>query len=134
MIYTLQKESTMDDNDWMNVDVSIFEWIEKNMIIFCQSYNLCHEDHEKHPFVLVIQTKCMRELTLNIILNFVWAIDSTFKTNQYGLSLYKTMCLNTRMLGMLIFLMLCSAYVDKRHEAVTLRLTLKDIFQKNESS
>jgi hypothetical protein len=134
MTYTLQKESTMNNDDWMNVDTSIFKWIEKNMIIFRQSYNPGHEDHEKHPFVLVIQTKCMRELTMNITLNFAWAIDSTFKTNQYGLSLYETMCPNTRILEMLIFLMLCSADVDKRHEAVTLRLTLKGIFQKNESS
>jgi hypothetical protein len=72
----------------------------------------------------------MRELTMNITPNSAWAIDSTFKTNQYGLPLYATMCHNTRMLGMPIFLMLCSTDVDKRHEAVALRLTLKVVFKK----
>lgn len=126
LTYTLQKESVVYKDDWMNVDASIFEWIEKDMVIFHQRYNPGREDLEKQPFVLVIQTKWMRELAMSITPNFAWAIDSTFKTNQYGLPLYATMCPNTRMLEMPIFLMLCSADVDKGHEAVT----LKAIFEK----
>jgi len=114
----------------MNVDAIIFEWIENNMIDFHQRYNPRHETLEKQPFILIIQTKWMRELTMNIIPNSAWAIDYTFKTNQYGLPLYTTMCLNTRMLGMPIFFMLCSTNVDKRHETVALRLTLKVVFEK----
>ena len=130
LAYTLQKESAVHNDDWMNVDASIFEWIEKDMVIFHQRYNPGHEDPEKQPFVLVIQTKWMRELAMSITPNSAWAIDSTFKTNQYGLPLYAAMCPNTRMLGMPIFLMLCSADVDKGHEVVALRLTLKAIFEK----
>jgi hypothetical protein len=67
-----------------------------------------NEDIENQPFVLVKQTKWMRELTMNITSNSIWVIDCIFKTNQYDLSLYATMCHNIRMLGMPIFLMHCS--------------------------
>jgi hypothetical protein len=54
-----------------------------------------NEDIENQPFVLVKQTKRMRELTMNITSNSIWVIDCIFKTNQYDLSLYTTMCHNT---------------------------------------
>ena len=40
------------------------------MVILHQHYNLDHEDHEKQPFIIVIQTKWMHELTMNITPNF----------------------------------------------------------------
>ena len=39
------------------------------------------------------------ELAMRITPKSTWAIDSTFKTNQYGLPLYGAMCPKTRMLG-----------------------------------
>ena len=114
----------------MNVNASIFEWIENNKVILYQRYNSSHKVHEIQVFVLVIQTMWMRKLTINITPNSAWAIDYVFKANQYGLPLYAVMCSNTRFLGMPIFLMLCSTDVDKGHGAMTLRLTLKVVFQK----
>lgn len=38
------------------------------MVIFHQRYKPWHGNHEKQPFVLVIQTKWMRELAMNITL------------------------------------------------------------------
>ena len=71
----------MHDNDWMNVNASIFEWIENNKVIFYQRYNSSHKVHEKQVFVLVIQTTWMRKLTINITPNSAWAIDYVFKAN-----------------------------------------------------
>lgn len=87
MTYILQKESVVHNDNWMNIDASIFEWIKKYMIILHQCYNPGHEDPEKQLFVLVIQTKWMHKLTMSNISTFIWTIDSTFKTNQYGLPL-----------------------------------------------
>jgi hypothetical protein len=66
----------------------------------------------------------MRELAIQITPNSAWAIDSMFKTNQYGLPLYAAMYPNNRGYGMPIFLMLCSKDYQTGHEATTLRLTL----------
>lgn len=67
---------------------------------------------------------------LRITIGSAWALDSTFKTNQYGLSLYAVMCPNVRDLGMPIFLMLCLADVKSDKENMILRLTIKIIFYK----
>ena len=130
MAYKMQKEGAVHNDDWENIHASIEEWIAKDMVIFHQPYNPEHEDPEKQPFVLVIQTPWMRELAMRITPNSAWAIDSTFKTNQYGLPLYAAMCPNSRMLGMPIFFMLCSADVDKNHESMALKLTLQAVFER----
>ena len=66
----------------------------------------------------------MRELALWIIPKFAWVLDSTFKTNQYGLPLYAAMCPNARGLGIPIFLMLCSSDVKSGQKSMALRLTI----------
>ena len=45
-------------------------------------------------FVLLMQSDWMYELALQITSNLAWAIDSTFKTNHYGISMYVAMCIN----------------------------------------
>ena len=104
-----------------------------DVVIVFQPYDPTNEDPEQRPSVLIIQTKWMRELALRITPGSAWALDSTFKTNQYGLPLYAAMCPNSRGLGMPIFLMLCSSDVKSGQESMALKLTLKAVFDKMRS-
>ena len=70
----------------------------------------------------------MRELVIQITSNSVWAIDSTFKTNQYGLPLYAAMCPNNRRYGTPIFLMFYFTDYQVSHEVTSLRLALQAVF------
>ena len=42
------------------------------------------------PFILILQDQWMVEMCEQLTLNNSWAIDSTFKTNQFELQLYAT--------------------------------------------
>jgi hypothetical protein len=86
----------------------VSKWIEKKKVIFYQPYSPNNEDLAKQLFVLVIQTDEMLEKAKSITPNSAWIIDSTFKTNHWGMPLFAGMCPNKAGLGMPIFLMLCS--------------------------
>ena len=120
----------MHNDDWVNVNNGVENWMSSDVVIFFQPYDPTNEDPGKRPFVLVIQTKWMRELALRITPGSAWALDSTFKTNQYGLPPYATMCPNSRGLGMPIFFMLCSSDVKSGQESMALKLTWKVVFDK----
>jgi hypothetical protein len=64
------------------------KWIEKKKVIFYQPYSLCNEELKKQPFVLVMQTDEMLERAKSITPNSAWIIDSTFKSNHWGMLLY----------------------------------------------
>ena len=99
----MQKGGQVKDDDWTNKH-SQWECLKKNdLVIYFQAYGPNNEDPQKRPFVLVIQSDWMRELAIQITPNSAWAIDSTFKTNQYGLPLYAAMYPNNRGYGMPIF-------------------------------
>ena len=104
--------------------------IENGLVIYFQAYDPNNEVLEKRHFVLVIQSDWMRGLAIQITPNSAWAIDNTFKTNQYELLLYAAMCPNNRGYGIHIFLMLCSKDYQEGHEATTLKLTLWAVFER----
>jgi hypothetical protein len=56
-------------------------------------------------------------------------IDSTFKTNQWGMPLFAGLCSNASGLGMPIFLMLYSNDNENGQVGTTLWLTMKAVFQ-----
>ena len=126
----MQKGGQVKDDDWANIHSQLHSWKENGVVIYFQAYDPDNEDPEKRPFVLFIQNDWMRELAIQITPNSAWAIDSTFKTNQYGLPLYAVMCPNNRGYGMPIFLMLCSKDYQASHEATTLRITLGAVFER----
>jgi hypothetical protein len=110
----------------------VLTWIEQDKIIFFQKYDPFNNLEDRRPYVMVIQTPWMQSLAKEITINSSWAIDSTFKTNQYGLLLYAAMCSNEHGVGMLIFFMLCSTDVGSKHESMALMLTLTTVFRKME--
>ena len=126
----MQKGKDVTDDDWTNIHSQLDGWKKNNLIIYFQAYDPNNEDPAKRPFVLVIQSDWMRKLAIQITPNLAWAIDSIFKTNQYGLPLYGAMCPNNRGYGMPIFLMLCSKDLQERYEATALKLTLRAVFER----
>lgn len=127
--YRLQLNERCGEDDWETVKEMVPKWIEKKMCIFYQPYSLEHPVYEKRPFVLVMQTPDMLERAKTITEGASWAIDSTFKTNQWGMPLYAGVCPNTSGLGMPIFLMLCSADKDSGQEGTALWLTMRVVFK-----
>ena len=57
------------------------------------------------------------------------AIDSTFKTNQYGLPLYAAVVPNQDGKAMPVFYMLCSNDVKGGHEGIALEIALTHVFE-----
>ena len=53
----------------------------------------------KQPFVLIMQDKWMLNMGIRLSKNNAWAIDSTFKTNVFGLPLYATVAPNEHGVG-----------------------------------
>lgn len=71
----------------------------------------------------------MLENAKDITLDATWAVDSTFKTNQWGMPLYVGMYPSTSGLGMPIFLIIWSIDKDNRQKGMELWLSMKVVFQ-----
>jgi len=76
-----------------------------------------------------MQTEEMLKRASTITPNSAWVIDSKFKTNQWGMSLFAGMCPNTSGLGMPIFIMLYSDDNESGQVGTALWLTIKVVFQ-----
>ena len=50
--------------------------------------------HGVQPCILIIQDKWMLDVCKRLLCNNGWPIDSTFKTNQFGLPLYAVVAPN----------------------------------------
>lgn len=70
----------------------------------------------------------MRMTTSRFFGNNYWALDSTFKTNQYHLPLYATIVPNQDGIVVPIFYVLCSNDIKQDHKGITLELILTHVF------
>ena len=57
-----------------------------------------------------------------------WALDSTFKTNQWDLPLYAAIVPNQDGKGMPVFYMLCTKDKNEGHEGIAIKLALSAVF------
>ena len=121
----LQVQNVISQNDWTNVYAHIPDWKEKKKIIFFQRYDPCNVDPYKRPFVLIMMDNWMLQIAKRLTPNSAWAVDSTFKTNQYNMPLFEVVCPNEEGIGMPMFLMLCSNDKNSGHEGIALQLTMK---------
>ncbi|MCO5577975.1 hypothetical protein L7F22_031812 [Adiantum nelumboides] len=78
----------------------------------------------------ILQDKWMLEMGIRFSANNAWAIDSTFKTNKYGLPLFAAVLPNQLGVGIPIWFMLCTCDVGARHEVIALEITIKRIFSR----
>ena len=62
--------------------------------------------------------------------NNAWEIDSTCKTNVFGLPLYAAVAPNEQGVGIPLWYMLCTNDAGSQHEQLALEMTLKFIFER----
>ena len=127
--YKLQSQERGGGDDYDKVKETVPKWIEKKKVIFYQAYDPLNPDPDKRPFVLVMQTEEMLQRAKTITPNSAWVIDSTFKTNQWGMPLFAGVCPNASGLGMPIFIMLCSDDNESGQVGTALWLTMKAVFR-----
>ncbi|MCO5611782.1 hypothetical protein L7F22_066041 [Adiantum nelumboides] len=99
-------------------------------VLYCQPYNPTASDPKDRSFILILQDEWMLEMGIRFSANNAWAIDSTFKTNKYGLPLFAAVLPNQLGVGIPIWFMLCTCDVGARHEVIALEITIKRIFSR----
>ena len=100
----------------------------QGMVIYYQSYVAKDKDPRKRPSMVVFQDDFMRSIAQQFSHGNSWALDSTFKTNQYDLPFYVAIVPNQDGKGMLIFYMLCTKDNKQGHERIALKLALTLVF------
>ena len=85
--------------------------------------------HGKQPFILIIQDQWMLAMCNRLSYNSGWAIDATFKTNQFEVPLYAAVDPNKQAMCIPLWYMICSCD-EYRHEQYALEVTLKVIFER----
>jgi len=101
---------------------------EQGKVIFYQKYSPEHGDPKQRPFVVVIQDDFMKTNAIRFSRGNPWALDSTFKTNQYDLPLYAAVVPNQDGKAMPIFYMLCTKDKEKGHEGIAIELAITHVF------
>lgn len=99
-------------------------------MLYVQPYNPHAIEEEKRPFVLIIQDEWMLQMAMRFSRHNSWAVDSTFKTNVFGLPLYAAVLPNQNGVGIPIWLMMCTNDVGTNQESMALELTFKTIFSR----
>jgi hypothetical protein len=115
-------------DDWNSAQVEVMRLQEQGKVIFYQPYTPKHPEKMKRPFVVVIQNDFMRVVAKNFSKDNAWALDSTFKINQWDLPLYAAIVPNQDGKGMPVFYMLCTKDKNKGHEGIAIELALSAIF------
>ena len=101
---------------------------EQGKVIFHQPYAPKHPEKIKRLFVVVIQDEFMRVVTKNFSNGNAWALDSTFKTNQWDLPLYTAIIFNQDEKEMPVFYILCTKDKNKGHKGIAINLALSAVF------
>lgn len=115
-------------DDWNAAHIEIMNLQAQGKILYYQPYASKNEDPKKIPFVVVIQDDFMQKSSLRFSSDNSWVLDSTFKTNQYGLTLYVAIVPNQDGIGILVFYMLCSNEVKEWHECLAIEIALSHVF------
>ena len=100
---------------------------EQGKVVYVQPYI-----PTKQGFVLIMQDQWMYHMCMRLSKNNAWAIDSTFKTNVFGLPLYAAVAPNEQGVGIPLWYMLCTNDAGSQHEQLALQMTLKFIFERME--
>jgi len=79
--------------------------------------------------VVVIQDEFMKKSAQIFSSNNFWALDSIFKTNQYGLSLYAAIVPNQDGIGTSVFYMLYNNVIKQGHEGIAIEIALTHVFE-----
>lgn len=78
--------------------------------------------------MVIIQDDFIKNIASRFYGNTSWTLDSTSKTNQYGLISYAIIIPNQDIIGVPVFDMLRSNDIKQGHEGIALELTLIQVF------
>ena len=112
-------------DDWTRMIREAYALKDQGKVAYIQPYI-----PTKQPFVLIIQDQWMLNMCMRLSKNNAWAIDSTFKTNVFGLPLYAAVAPNEQGVGIPLWYMLCTNDAGYHHEQLALEMTLKKIFER----
>ena len=82
------------------------------------------------PIIIVIQDGWMLSMVFKLPPNNAWTIDSTLKTNQFGLPLYVVVAPNQSGIGMPLWYILCSSETSSGEDQAALAMTLTIVFKR----
>ena len=75
----------------------------------------------------------MRDIAKRFSTGKLWALDSTFKTNNYDLPLYAAVVPNDDGRGMPVFYMLWSKDKGQGHQGIAIKIALEYVFKNIEN-
>ena len=131
MANKLKIESALSQNDWTSMMQDAYALRDLGKVAHVQPYLPGDKGSPaKQPFILILQDNWMLEMCERLSENNSWAIDSTFKTNQFGLPLYAAVAPNAMGIGIPLWYMICSSDRASNHEQVALETCLKVIFSR----
>ena len=97
-------------DDWTTMIREAYALKEQGKVAYVEPYM-----PGKQPFVLIMQDKWMLNMCIRLSKNNAWAIDSTFKTNVFGLPLYVAVAPNEKRLNIPLWHMLCTNDGGSQH-------------------
>ncbi|MCO5579681.1 hypothetical protein L7F22_033539 [Adiantum nelumboides] len=86
-------------DEWSTMVTEAIKLQEQEKVLYVQPYNPSAVDEGKRPFVLIIQDPWMLHSAIRFSPQRAWAVDSTFKTNVFGLPLYAAVVPNQMGVG-----------------------------------
>ncbi|MCO5566318.1 hypothetical protein L7F22_019995 [Adiantum nelumboides] len=86
--YKTRTADQIHDDNWATMYMEAKVLQNEGKVLYCQPYNPIASDPKDKLFILILQDEWMLEMSIRFSANNAWAIDSTFKTNKYGLSLF----------------------------------------------
>ncbi|MCO5568072.1 hypothetical protein L7F22_021767 [Adiantum nelumboides] len=128
--YKTRTADQIHDDNWATMYMEAKVLQNQGKILYCQPYNPTASDPKDRPFILILQDEWMLEMGIRFSTNNAWAIDSTFKTNKYGLPLFAAVLPNQLGVDIPIWFMLCTCDVGAHHEVIALEITIKRIFSR----
>lgn len=126
--FTLKCIDALKKDDWSALQVKITRLQAQGKVIFYHPCAVKDKHSRKQLFVVVLQDKWMRDVAKKFSHGNSWALDSTFKTNQYALPLYNAVVPNQDKKGMPTFYMLRNKDKKQGHEGITFELALIPVF------
>ena len=129
MANTLKIGSALSEVDWSLMMQDAYALRDLGKVAHVQPYLPGpNGSPARQPFILILQDKWMLQMCERLSQNNSRAIDSTFKTNQFGLPLYAAIAPNAMGVGIPLWYMICSSDKGSNHEQVALETCLKVIF------
>ncbi|MCO5564813.1 hypothetical protein L7F22_018481 [Adiantum nelumboides] len=124
-------EGRIPNDDWatMHIEVAALQKQQK-VVVYFQPYNPTAQNPKDKPFILIIQDNWMLQMAKRFSFNNAWAIDSTFKTNVFGLPLFAAVLPNQLGQGIPLWFMLCTTDAGAHHDVIALEMTLRIMFSR----